>query len=547
MKYPVYAKFLRYLKPYIFLEITLLLLLLFTSAASLASPYFLKVIIDEVFPSRDYTFLIRVIVVLTLIYILRILASVASDIIYTKLSSKVVADIRQELFAHLLSLPLSFFGKHPVGDIVHRINNEVDNIQDVLTNSIIRFINTIFSIVGLIVALALLNFKLLLISCMVLPVIFTSVAYFTPRVRKLYQRINGKEGALQAYFQERFSSVLLIKVMNAFTYEYKRLKKDLSALIHDRVNATRLSSVNRNITTFLIAIGPLIVFLWGGKDVLSGVMTLGALVAFIQYQNRLYSPFMDLMYLYNDIVRTTVSMDRIFELFDYGTGTVTAKGLAVPRPLRDIRFKDVSFRYHEDDKEVFKSLNLVLEAGKIYGLKGPSGSGKSTLIKLLCQYYEPTSGLILINGTNLRDLDSSQWISGIHLASQETFLFNESLRYNINYARDEKNDGELLHACGQSGLKTFIEGLPDGLDTALGERGNLLSGGQRQRVALARLFLNYNYDIIILDEVTSGLDFETEKLIMQNLIDAKPADSLLIIISHRPQAFEIADEIIMLN
>ena len=546
MNYPQYAKFFKYLKPYILTEISLLVLLLFISAASLASPYFLKVIIDDVFPSRDYTYLVKIVAILASIYVLRILASVISDILYTQLSSKVVADIRLDLFSHLLSLSLSFFGKHPVGDIVHRINNEVDNIQDVLTNSIIRLLNTLFSIIGLVIALGLLNYKLLIISFLVLPLIFTSVAYFTPKVRKLYQIINKKEGILQSYFQERFSSILLIKIMNAFSYEEKKLEQDLNDLVKDRVNATKISSVNRNITTFLIAIGPLLVFLWGGSDVLTGSMSLGALVAFIQYQNRLYSPFMDLMYLYNDVVRTSVSMDRIFELFNYSAEIIpsSANRKDVPVLLNEITFNSVFFSYQDSEEIILKDLSFQLETGKIYGLRGISGSGKSTIIKLLCQYFKPTSGSITVNGKDLNEFENQEWISRIHYASQETFLFNESLRYNINYARDRKTDAELLLACNLSGLGDFVKQLPNGLDTNLGERGSLLSGGQRQRVALARLFLNYDYSLTILDEATSGLDIQTERFILKNLILNKPSNSILIIISHRPQIFEIVDEII---
>jgi len=542
IKFITYAKFIKYIKPYIFLESILLILLLITSIASLASPYFLKIIIDEVFPSKNYLHLIKVVVLLMMIYVIRIIASIISDVVYSKLSSRVVADIRKDLFAHLLTLPLSFYGKHSVGDLVHRINNEVDNIQDVLTNSIIRFVNTILSIIGIIIALSLLNFKLLIISCLVLPVIFLIINYFTPRLSKLYEKIQHEEGKLQGYFNERFSSILLIKIMNAFSYELRNLNNILLSLIRIRVKATRLSSTNRNVTTFLIAIGPLIVFLWGGEDVLAGTMTLGALVAFIQYQNRLYSPFMDLMYLYNDIIRTTVSMDRIFELFKYTKQAETNQPLG--EELKKIKFSNVSFRYEETNDYVLKDLNFELKAGFVYGIKGASGSGKSTLIKLLCQYYSPSKGEIFINDTNLNQIGNAHWISTIYLASQETFIFNESLRYNVNYSMEETSDMEIINACEKSGLKTLIENLPLGIDTNLGERGGIFSGGQKQRVAFARLFLNLHHSLIILDEATSALDHETEQTILETLIKAKPPKCILIIISHRQSTFSKVDEII---
>lgn len=547
MRHLVYLKFIKYLSPYIFYEIVLLFLLILTSLASLASPYFLKLIIDDVFPSKDYYYLLQVIFALLAIYILRIVASYFSDIVYANISSKVVADIRKDLFSHLLALPLSFFNKRPVGDIVHRLNYEVDRVQEVLANSIIRFINITFTIIGLVIALCLLNLNLFLVSCLVFPLIFATVALLTPKVRALYEKINQKEGHLQGYFQERISSVMLIKVMNAYGYENKVLDTALSSLIKERVNASKLSSINKNITTFLIAIGPLIVFLWGGKDVLLGFMSLGALVAFIQYLNRLYSPCMDIMNLYNDIIRASVSMDRIFELFNEKKLSDTQGYQALEKDIKEIRFENLSFKYEESGEYILKDINMQLQPGLTYGIKGPSGTGKSTLIKLLCQYYSPFSGAVLINGKDLSTINNSEWISRVHLVSQETFIFNGTFRYNINYSKEPTSDQELIAACEQSLLMDYISTLPLGLDTNLGERGNLLSGGQRQKVALARLFLNLNHALIILDEATSALDRETEETILRNLIAKKPASCILLIISHRESLFSQVDEVISIR
>lgn len=318
---------------------------------------------------------------------------ILSDWYFTRTSNRIVADIRKEVFSHLLKVRMDFYSKNKSGELVHKINNEIDKIQHVLTNSIVRFINNSFQIIGLIILLCSLNFKLFAISIIIFPLIIFTTRYFAPKLRKTYEDLSDKQANLTNFFKERFHNIRLIRSANSYQFEVDGLSNNLKRLNEVTDRSSLQSSLSRNISTFLIAMGPVIVFGWGGSMVLMQSLSLGSLVAFLQYLNRLYNPALDLFYLYDDIVRATVSMDQIIKLLDEPAQELHGLSLSNESHLRNIIFRDVNFSF--PGKNVLSNFNVVFERGKKYAIVGGSGSGKSTIVNLICRLYDPQSGYIL--------------------------------------------------------------------------------------------------------------------------------------------------------
>ncbi|MFV0591514.1 MAG: ABC transporter ATP-binding protein [Draconibacterium sp.] len=539
----IIIKFLLYLKPYWFKESVLFVLMLLGSLAGLASPYILKLIIDKVFPSKDYEYLIRILVVLFGINILRIAITFTSSYLYTWVSNHIMKDMRLELFSHFIRLPMSFFDKNKTGDILHRINNEVNTIQNIITGSVLRFVNNSFMVIGLTIALCWLNYKLFLIAVIALPFVLVNTLYFQPKIQRIIKKAREKESETLSFFIERFENVKLIKTYLTYDTEKSKLYQLISQLINLNLKNTVLTSTTSGISTFLISFSPLLILYWGGKQVMLSAMTIGSLVAFLQYLNRLYNPLRDLMGLYFDMIRALVSMKRVFEFLDAPREKET-KGQNREIPISaNIRFENVRFSF--DGKVVLMDLNLELKQGKKYALVGQSGCGKSTLINLLCQFYETEEDNIYFGQTSIKETGKNYLRSKIALISQENQLFHDSILENIRYGGKDITMDEVEEAAEFAGIHQHIVSLEQKYDTQTGDKGTRLSGGQKQRIAIARAILK-KADIIILDEATSGLDSESEKHIYSNLIRLFHNKTMLFI-SHRLSTVRDVDEIICMH
>ncbi len=542
-KFAVYAKFLAYLRPYWVKEILLLVLILIGSAGSLASPYVLKIIIDDVFPNQDYQLLMQVLGILVAVYIVRISAYFAADYLDTWIGSHIMLDIRKELFRHLLTLPLSFFKKNQTGDIVHRINNEVEQIQDALTDSVVRFLNNMFTLLGLMIMLCILNYRLFLISVLIYPFVILTIRYFNPLIRKMYKQIRENEASLLSFFSERFDNIKLIKSFNAYGYEDGRLVAQINKLIGLNLKGTVYSSGTKNITVFLLALSPIIIFGYGGSQVLNGAMSVGALIAFLQYMNRFYKPVRDMMNLYVDLIQTSVSIHRVFEYLDESAPIQTEGKVVEVAPKQTIKFRNVSFAY--EGKAVLDSLNATFEVGKSYAIVGASGCGKSTLLSLLCKFYEADDGEILIDDLPLHGINTRAWIDQLNIVHQDSMLFEGTIRENINYSKLTDQEQVIERAAELAGIGTYVKDLPAQFDTQAGEKGARLSGGQKQRIALARALLK-KAEVIVLDEATSAVDSENEAKLFQHL-KTSFAGKTIFLISHRLSTVREADEIFVMQ
>jgi ABC-type multidrug transport system fused ATPase/permease subunit len=541
MKARLFLRFANYLKPYWGKELILLLLMILASSGTLVSPYVLKIIIDTVFPAHDYSLLLQVLMVLLGINVLRLGIGYLSDYLFAWIGNHITRDIRMDLFRHLLLLPISFYNKNKTGDLVHRVNSEVNSIQSILTGTVVRLINSSCSIIGLTVMLCVLNWRLFLLSMAVMPFIFVNTRWFQPKIQKNVKESREKDSDILSFLMERFSNIKLIKSYVRQDYEQNKLLKKIEELIGLNLKNVRLTATTRNITMLFTMIVPIMIFGVGGKQVMAGTMTVGALVAFIQYMNRIFDPFRDLMGFYFDAIRASVSMQRIFDLME-NKPEETEGEKDIPME-EDIVFRQVYFSY--DQLPVLRDFSFTFHHGKKYALVGGSGCGKSTLTALLCRFYEPQKGDIYIGNRKLSKLNIASLRRKIALITQDNQLFHESIAENIRYGKLDSTKEEIEIAAIQVNIAEHIHQLSDKFDTLIGDRGAGLSGGQQQRIAIARAILK-DADVIVLDEATSALDSDSEKSILEHLCRLY-AEKTVIIISHRLSAIRDMEEIVCLD
>lgn len=534
--------FIPFIKKYYKQEIVLVILMLLSSAGTLVAPFVLKLVIDEVIPSHNYNFLLVLLATYFLICIIRIIIQYCSTYLFDYVSNNIMKDIRLHLFSHLLRLPMDFYVNNKVGDIMHRINSEVNSIQNILTNSFIRLISNLSTIVGLIIALSLLNVKLFFISAAILPLIFLNTKYFQPKIHEKIKVCRTTDANILNIILEKLLNVRLIKSFMTYEKEEKDVSSHIDEQITINLEFTKLSNITRNITLLLTISVPILILCIGGKDVILGYMTLGSLVAFIQYSNKLYAPLKDLMSLYFDMIRAVVSMDRIYEIMLIPQEQTNH----LPRHVRlegNIIFHDVSFSYRTTP--ILQHFTLNLKSGVSYAIVGKSGCGKSTLVNLLCRFYHPQSGYISISNIPIDTLPLKQYRERINLISQENYIFNDTIKNNITYYNPTCSSKQLEKIIEICDLGTLIKSLPHGIETMVGDQGCILSGGQKQKIALARA-LYKEADIIIFDEATSALDTETEHIIQDNILKYFK-DKTIIIVSHRLCTLKNVDQIICIK
>ena len=540
----VFYHFLKFLRPYWIHESVVFVLMILGTISSLAFPYIMKIIIDDVFPNKDYELLIFILLLLLGITVGNIIISFCSNYLFSWIKNRVMLDIRSHLFDHLIQLPLSFYDRNKSGDIVYRMSSEVDRIQSFITSSALSLVHSLLTLIGLTVALCWLNWQLFLLSIIVIPFLVLNILYFQPKIRDITERGRKKGSEVMSYLIERFESVQLIQVYNAYNYENNRLWSQLNDLLSINMQNVTYSGAMRSISRFFTSLTPAIILGWGGHKVMLGVMSLGALVAFLQYLSRLFAPFRNLNRLYVELIRVSVSMKRVFEFLEIDIQKTTDGSAASPFSFqKEIVFTHLNFGYN--GQPVLQDFCLRLEKGGKYALVGASGCGKSSLINLLCRFYELNTGEITIDHTPLTQIKLYDLREHIGLVTQENQVFHDTIWHNIRYSNLESTPEEINRAIRIAGLNEFIEKTEDGALTLIGDRGNTLSAGQKQRIAIARAILR-DSDILILDEATSALDSESEGEIIANLQDLYE-DKTMIVISHRLSTIQQVDEVICLD
>jgi len=544
----VFREFFKYLKPYT--SYIILAGFGFLAAAVLQSTRVLivKFIIDEALPSGNGTMLVIVCAALVLFYLVRGSVSLMCQYLLIYVGGFVVFDVRKRLFDHLQLLHIGFYEREMSGKLVTRLIYDVTGVQQLINTSLNTIILAGFTLLVNLSLMLILSWKLTLASFFIVPAYFIVTGYYKSPLYRKSLEVRERRSILAGNATE---VVLGAKVVKSFAMEDDERKRFTEILRDNLRPEVDLGVYNSHRTVWLNLItgmGLAIVFLVGGISIIHGgpnAISLGTFVAFSGMIQSLYQTLMQIANLKLEIIGAQTGLERVLAIMEIDP---EIKEKPDPVELTDVQgrveFKGVRFEYDEG-KEVLHGIDLVAEPGQMVALVGPSGSGKSTVINLLTRFYDVTDGAVLIDGVDLRDLRLKTFRSQIGIVLQDPFLFSGTIEDNIRYGRPEASAEEVLEAARQANAMEFIETLPEGLDTLVGERGGLLSGGQRQRISIARALLK-RPKILILDEATSSLDTESERLV-QEAMDRLMEGRTVFVIAHRLSTVQNADKILVLQ
>ncbi len=521
------------------------LLIMGRAGLELLPPLFQRVIIDQVISSGDVGRVGGLIATLVGVYLLLAVLDGGDMFIRHALGVRVIVDMRVRLYAYLQRLSLSFFERTSTGELMSRVTNDVEALEQFLTHGSALFFVDLLRLMGAAVVLFVLDHRLALLVLIPVPILTVCLRHFNKRVRPIYRRVRDRLGDINSLLQDRLSG---IRVTQAFRQEERELREfthESHHYLQARVAAIRQWSTFFPAMHFVSFMGIAIVLGFGSIRVIRGELSLGTLVAFLSYITAFYEPIRRLTDIDNVFQQAIAAGERIFELFDTAPDIVDAPDAIVLSDVRgEIRFDNVHFRYGTGD-EVLHDVSLTIAPGQTVALVGPSGAGKTSIANLICRFYDPSAGTINLDGVDLRKIELDCLRRQLAVVLQDTFLFNTSIRDNLLYGKPDATEEELIAAAKAAYAHDFIITLPNGYDTEIGERGVRLSGGQKQRLALARAILA-DPRILILDEATSSVDAEAEYLIQQALESVLHGRTALVI-AHRLSTIRNADKIIALE
>lgn len=538
-------RLLTYIRPYRKSALLAILCLIAGSALSIVQPYLTKVAIDRYIRTGDFSGLnqIALLYVLTLIFVFAF--SYGQTWLINLMGQKTMLDLRMEIFQHLQKLDVSFFDRNPVGRLMTRVTTDVDALNELFTSGVISVFDDIFTLSGIIIALFLLDYRLAFAILCILPILLLVTLLFKIKVRDSYRRVRTAIARINAFLQENITGAAVVQLFGREKRQHRQFT---------RINKEHLDANLQSIFYYAIFFPLLEVvsalaiatIIWiGGHEVLAGTLTLGKLVAFIQYSDRFFRPISDLSEKYTILQAAMASSERIFKLLDTQP-TINTTGNPIARNVEkgSIEFRNVSFCYNPGEP-VLNDISFTVEPGERVAVVGHTGAGKSTLISLLSRFYDVQQGAILIDGVNVKDYDLQGLRRSIGIVLQDVFLFSGSVSENIRLGNKAINDEQVIHAADTVHASSFIRKLNGQFNTRVGERGSSLSVGQRQLLAFARA-LAYDPRILILDEATSSIDTETELLIRDALAKLM-ANRTSIIIAHRLSTIQNADRIVVLH
>jgi len=550
------------LRPYAGLLGLALLAVLGEGIAGLLEPWPLKIVFDTVSGSKPLPDWIRrmlpiaatadrmtilEIAALTVIAIAAIeaLCSYVEKYTTTEAGQWVMHDLRRMVYNHVQHLSLGYHTQKRTGDLISRITSDVDTIQNFIVSNLLGLIVDVLTLAGMAGVMFWLNWRFTLIALTVAPVLFAVTWFFTRRSKQASREVRQKEGEMASLMQEVLSAISVVKAFAREDYEQERLEKESAESVKLALHARSLKAKLAPAVGMVVAAGTALVLWYGGRLVVTGKLSAGSLIVFIWYLGKMYKPMQDFAKMTDSFTKAAVGYDRVREILETPAAVRDLPSAIVAPELRGaIEFDDVQFGY-DAARPVLRDINLKAEAGHMTALVGPTGSGKTSLVALLARLYDPSRGAVLIDGADLRSVDVRSLRSQVAFVADDSFLFSASVAENIAYARPDASLEEIELAARRAQAHGFIEGLPDGYETRIGERGLTLSGGQRQRVAIARALLA-EPRILILDDATSSVDARTEAAIKRGLREAM-AGRTTFIVAHRMSTISLADEVVVME
>ncbi|WP_409297062.1 ABC transporter ATP-binding protein [Peribacillus sp. SCS-26] len=460
--------------------------------------------------------------------------------------SKILFDIRNRLYTHVQKLSFKYYSNNRVGEVISRIINDVEQTKDFVMTGMMNLWLDLATIVFVVAIMFTLDVKLTFVSILMFPFYALSIKYFFGTLRSLTRERSQALAEVQSYLHERIQGMPVIKSFAIENYEQERFGSQNKNYLDKALSHTRWNAKSFGVVNTITDISPLLVIGYSAYLVIHGDLTVGTMVAFVAYIDRLYGPLRRMVNSSTTLTQAFASMDRVFEFMDVKYDIQDASDAKEAKNIKGkLSFEDVSFAYNEGEGNVLKNLSLEVRQGETIALVGMSGGGKSSLVSLLPRFYDVTGGRILLDGVDLRDYRVRSLRDKIGMVLQDNILFSESVMANILMGKPDATEEEVYRAARAANAHDFITNLPQGYDTKVGERGVKLSGGQKQRVAIARVFLK-NPPILVLDEATSALDLESEHLI-QEALEELAKDRTTFIVAHRLSTITHADRIVLIE
>jgi ATP-binding cassette subfamily B protein len=545
-------RILAFFRPYRVQQALVLVCIFVVALLGLLPPLFTKWLIDGAIPAHDVHGVWLDVGGMVATAVLAGLLGVYQGYLNSLVGEGIMRDIRTSLVAHLHKMPLSFFTGTKTGEIMNRVSSDVDNIDNVVTGTLVTIVTNAFTMLTTIVMVFVLDWRLAVVALAIVPLMILPLSPVGRKMYKIRKLTREKRDEIESITQETLSisGITLIKSFVRETFERSRFYKAGTELMGLEI---RLAMVGRWFIASIMAmviIGPAVVWLVGGWLAIAGAVTIGTIVTFVMYLGRLYAPASSLASVQVQIVSALAVFERIFEYLDMepegaASSAAAAKPAEVLHAVRgEIVFDDVHFAY-TPDRRALDGIAFRVAPGQMAAFVGPSGAGKTTITQLVPRFYDPQSGAIRVDGHDIRDVTLASLRENVGIVTQETYLFHDTIKANLLYARQDATEAEVTAASRAANIHDFVASLPDGYDTIVGERGHKLSGGERQRLAIARVLLK-NPRILILDEATSALDSANEAAIQAALVPLMEGRTSLVI-AHRLSTILNADVIFVVE
>jgi len=534
-----------FIKPYQAILVSAIICMVMVAISSASQAYMVKPLLDEIFFNKDRLLLNILPLALIILFVVKGLFFYGYSFLLNKVGQGIINDLRKRLYTHLQDLPLSFFHKTPTGEIISRIISDIPLIQNAVSQALVGTLKDCLQVICLLGVIFYQNWQLSLVSLVILPLAFFPIVLFGRKHRKLSTKSQQTTAQVSNILYETITGNRIVKAFCMEEYEIHRFSKVVNKLYNVTIRDARVRCLAHPIMELLGGIGIAFIMWYGGRQVLNGTSTPGTFFSFLTAIIMIYEPVKSISTVNSSVQQGIAAAIRIFGVLDTKPAIIEQQD-AVPLPplSGQIEFKDVCFSY-DGKREVLKGINLSIKTGEVLAIVGSSGGGKTTLANLLPRFFDVTSGVITIDGHDIRDVTIKSLRGQIGLVTQQTILFNDTVRNNIGYGDQNLSENEIIAAAKAAHALDFITSLSEGFDTVIGESGTKLSGGERQRLSIARALLK-DSPILILDEATSSLDTESEREI-QKALDNLIKDRTTLIIAHRLSTIKNADRIIVIQ
>jgi len=568
----LYRRLLEFVKPYWFKLGLAVICMVFVSLLTSVTAYLVKPVFDGVFFKKEgvsaFTIppfinniiiqlhledlllkkgveMLRLLpVILILLYLLKGIFNYGQAYFMNFVGLRIIADIREKLYYHLQTLSLSFFTKTPTGIIISRITNDVTLIQGAVSSTMAGVFKDIFTFMGLAGVAFIQSWKLAIVAYIIFPLAFIPIKEFGKRMRKFARKGQQRMGLITTFLHETITGNRIVKAFNMEEYEKRRFTEENDRLFNTFLKRLKVRALNTPLMEFMGGIGAAIIVWVGGHMVIQGELTPGTFGSFLLAVFMCYTPIRDLSKVNLEIQEGLAGATRVFELLDTTTEIKDEEGAVPLSPIsKGIDFQNITFKY--DEEIVLKDISLHVKVGEVIALVGMSGAGKTSLVNLLPRFYDVEKGQILIDDDDIRKVTLKSLRDQIGLVTQQTILFNDTARNNIAYGNQKCSDQEIVETAKAANAHDFIQKLPKGYDTIIGEQGVKLSGGERQRISIARALLK-NAPILILDEATSSLDSDSETEVQRALEELMKGRTVFVI-AHRLSTIRNAHRIVVLS